>query len=53
MEVTQKMLDAGYEEALKIAKEQKLMFAVKWFPCSFINKILAEGFIKMLEASEK
>ena len=53
MEITQKMLDAGYEEVLKVAKEQKLMWALKMFPRSFINAILTEGFHKMIEASGK
>lgn len=49
-QVTKKMLDAGYEEVLKVAKQKGLMWALKWFPRSFIDAILTEGFIKMYAA---
>lgn len=47
MEVSKRMLDAGYEEVLKVAKEKGLMWALKWFPRSFIDSILTEGYSKM------
>lgn len=49
VQVTKEMLDAGYEEVLKVAKQKGLMWALKWFPRSFINTILTEGFIKMYD----
>ena len=53
MQVTRKMLDAGYEEVLKVAKQKKLMWALKQFPKNFIDTILTEGFLKMYEASDQ
>jgi hypothetical protein len=51
MQVTQKMLDAGYEEVLKVANQKKLRWALKWFPRSFIDAILTEGYLKMYKAA--
>jgi hypothetical protein len=53
VEVTKKMLDAGYEEVLKVADQKGLRWALKWFPRSFIDAILTEGYIKMYHASQE
>jgi len=49
VQVTKEMLDAGYEEVLKVAKQKGLMWALKWFSRSFIDTILTEGFVKMYD----